>query len=141
MVISTSTEEQEEQIDESVNRFFVLPIFVLLGLSLPWDAWADLGWKGPLLAILVLLLRRPPGVLALAGRVPRMQGRQDGLFTGWFGPIGVAALYYAALSQKLVGLEEVWVVGSLVISVSVLVHGVSAAPLTKLYGRRSGSSG
>lgn len=141
MAISTSAQEQEEQIDESVNRFFVLPIFVLLGLSLPWGAWADLGWKGPVLAILVLLLRRPPWVLAFAGRVPRMQGSQDGLFTGWFGPIGVAALYYATLAEHTVGLEEAWVVGSLVISVSVLAHGVSAAPLTKLYGRRVGGSG
>ena len=138
LAISTSAEESEEQVDESVNRFFVLPIFVLLGVSLPWGEWADLGWKGPVLAALVLLLRRPPWVLLLAGRVPRMQGTQDGLFTGWFGPIGVAALYYATLSRHTVGLEEAWVVGSLVVSASVLIHGVSAAPLTKFYGREAG---
>lgn len=141
MAVSIKVEEEEEQIDEAVNRFFVLPIFVLLGLSLPWGAWADLGWKGPVLAALILLLRRPPWVLLFAGRVPRMQGTQDGLFAGWFGPIGVAALYYATLAEHTVGLEEVWVVGSLVICVSVLVHGVSAAPLTKLYGRRAGNRG
>lgn len=141
MAISASAEESEEQIDESVNRFFVLPIFVLLGLSLPWGEWADLGWKGPVLAGLILLLRRPPWVILLSGRVPRMGGMQDGSFTGWFGPIGVAALYYATLSRHTVGLEEAWVVGSLVISVSVLAHGVSAAPLTKLYGNKAGGSG
>ena len=139
LAISTSTEESEDQIDEAVNRFFVLPIFVLLGLSLPWGEWAALGWKGPVLAALILLLRRPPWVLLFSGRVPGMRGARDGLFAGWFGPVGVAALYYAALSEKLVGPEEAWVVGSLVISASVLVHGVSAAPLTKLYGRRAGS--
>lgn len=139
MAVSAHVQEEEEKIDEAVNRFFVLPIFVLLGLSLPWGAWADLGWRGLLLVGLVLLLRRPPWVLAfaLAGRVPRMQGAQDGLFTGWFGPIGVAALYYATLSRHTIGLEEAWVVGSLVVSCSVLVHGVSAAPLTRLYGRRA----
>jgi NhaP-type Na+/H+ or K+/H+ antiporter len=140
MAVSTSVEEEEDKIDESVNRFFVLPIFVLLGLSLPWGEWADLGWKGPVLAALILLLRRPPWVLLFAGRVPRMQGTQDGLFTGWFGPIGVAALYYATLAEHTVGLEEAWVVGSLVISVSILAHGVTAAPLTKLYGRKADSS-
>ena len=139
LAISAGTEEREDQIDEAVNRFFVLPIFVLLGLSLPWGEWAALGWKGPVLAALILLLRRPPWVLLFSGRVPGMRGAQDGLFAGWFGPVGVAALYYAALSEKLVGLEEAWVVGSLVISASVLVHGVSAAPLTKLYGRRAGN--
>ena len=32
-------------------------------------------------------------------------------------------------------MEEVWVVGSLIICASVLVHGVTATPLTKLYGK------
>ncbi|MGF1471770.1 MAG: cation:proton antiporter [Rubrobacteraceae bacterium] len=138
LAIGSGAEESEKQIDEAVNRFFVLPIFVLLGLVLPWGEWAALGWKAPLLAGLVLLLRRPPWVILLSSRVPSMRGTRDGLFAGWFGPIGVAALYYATLSEKVVGLEEAWVVGSLVISTSVLVHGVSAAPLTKLYGRKAG---
>jgi len=57
------------------------------------------------------------------------------IFVGWFGPIGAAALYYAAFSLRKTGIEEAWVVGSLIICASVLVHGVSATPLTKLYGR------
>lgn len=138
MAISTEVQEEEERIDEAVNRFFVLPIFVLLGLALPWAEWAELGWKGLLLAVLILLLRRLPWVLALVGLVPEMRGWQDGLFVGWFGPIGVAALYYATLVEHTVGLHEVWVVGSLVIATSILVHGMGAAPLTKVYGRRAG---
>jgi sodium/hydrogen antiporter len=35
------------------------------------------------------------------------------------------------------GIEEAWVVGSLVICASVLVHGVPATPLTEHYGRLS----
>jgi NhaP-type Na+/H+ or K+/H+ antiporter len=46
-----------------------------------------------------------------------------------------AALYYAAFSLRETGIEEVWVVGSLIICASVLVHGVTATPLTKLYGK------
>lgn len=140
MAVSTEVQEEEEKIDEAVNRFFVLPVFVLLGLALPWGEWIELGWKGLALAGLVLLLRRLPWVLALVGLVPAMRNRQDGLFTGWFGPIGVAALYYATLAEHTTGLHEVWVVGSLVISVSVLVHGVSAASFTRLYGRRAGTN-
>ena len=63
--------------------------------------------------------------------------RWDALFLGWFGPIGAAALFYAALSLEEVGAEEVWVVGSLVICASLLVHGVTAAPFTRLYGRHA----
>ena len=49
----------------------------------------------------------------------------------------LAALYYAAFSLRETGIEAAWTVGSLVICASVLVHGVSATPLTKLYGRLS----
>jgi NhaP-type Na+/H+ or K+/H+ antiporter len=34
-------------------------------------------------------------------------------------------------------MEEAWVIGILIICASVLVHGLSAAPLTKLYGRHA----
>ena len=40
-----------------------------------------------------------------------------------------------AFSLRETGIEEVWVVGSLVICTSVVVHGVTATPRTKLYGR------
>ncbi len=136
MAVETDDATEEERMQEAVNRFFVLPVFVLLGLALPWGEWADLGWKGPVLAALILLLRRLPWMLALTPLIPRAGGTRDGLFLGWFGPIGVAALFYATLAEQEAGLHEAWVVGSLVISASVLVHGVSAAPLTRLYGRR-----
>ncbi len=60
---------------------------------------------------------------------------------GWFGPIGVAALFYAALSLREIGAQEAWVVGSLVICASILVHGVTAAPLTRLYARTAKEEG
>jgi sodium/hydrogen antiporter len=58
---------------------------------------------------------------------------------GWFGPIGVAALFYANLSVREAGVEEAWVIGSLIICASILVHGLSATPLTRLYGKRTPS--
>jgi sodium/hydrogen antiporter len=133
---SSDAKESQEEIQEAISRFFDLPIFVLLGMALPWQGWLDLGWRGPLLVVAVLLLRRLPTVLALRPLLGPLRGRaKDVLFLGWFGPIGAAALYYAAFSLRKTGLEEAWVVGSLIICSSVLIHGVSATPLTKLYGR------
>jgi NhaP-type Na+/H+ or K+/H+ antiporter len=84
---------------------------------------------------LVGVALRLPAVLALRRLLGPLCSRdRNVLFLGWFGPIG-AALYYAAFSLRETGIEEVWVVGSLVICASVLIHGVSATPLTKLYGR------
>jgi sodium/hydrogen antiporter len=133
---SSDAKESQEEIQEAISRFFDLPIFVLLGMALPWEGWLNLGWRGPLLVVAVLLLRRLPAVLALRSLLGPLRRRaKDVLFLGWFGPIGAAALYYAAFSFKETGFEEAWVVGSLVICASVLVHGVSATPLTKLYGK------
>jgi NhaP-type Na+/H+ or K+/H+ antiporter len=136
---SSDAKESQEEIQEAISRFFDLPIFVLLGMALPWEGWMGLGWRGPLLVVAVLLLRRLPTVLALRPLLgPLRRQAKDVLFLGWFGPIGAAALYYAAFSFRETGIEEAWVVGSLIICASVLVHGVSATPLTKLYGRLPG---
>ena len=51
--------------------------------------------------------------------------------------MGVAALYHATLSIREAGAEQSWVVGSLAISASVLAHGLTASPLTSLYGRQA----
>lgn len=135
--VSESDRAEEERVQEAVNRFFILPIFVLLGLAIPWEGWMELGWAGLLLALAVLLLRRLPAVLALKPLLGRVGGTRDALFLGWFGPIGVAALFYANLAVREAGVEEAWVVGSLVICASILAHGLSATPLTRLYERRA----
>jgi NhaP-type Na+/H+ or K+/H+ antiporter len=132
---SSDAKESQEDIQEAITRFFDLPIFVLLGMALPWGAWLELGWPGLLLAVAVLLLRRLPVVLALAPLLGELRGAKDLLFLGWFGPIGAAALYYGTFSLRETGVEEFWTVGSLVICASVLAHGLTDTPLTKLYGR------
>ena len=141
IAVSAEDDTQEERMQEAINRFFVLPVFVLLGLALPWQQWLELGWAGLLLVAAVLLLRRLPAVLAVTPILPQARGVRDTLFLGWFGPVGVAALFYAALSLREIGAEEAWTVGSLVICASILVHGVTAAPLTRLYGRTAKDEG
>jgi NhaP-type Na+/H+ or K+/H+ antiporter len=76
-------------------------------------------------------------VLALNPLMRGVRGGANALFLGWFGPIGVAALYYANLSLRETEIEAAWTVGSLAICASILAHGLTAAPLTKLYGRHA----
>jgi sodium/hydrogen antiporter len=126
--VSTGSERTSDvPIDEAVNRFLVLPLFIGVGAALPWAVWADLGWRGLLLAAAVLLLRRLPVLVAL--RRPLRLGWPDALHLGWFGPIGVSALFYLALEAKRLGADPtVLAAGSLVVVASVVVHGVTAAP-------------
>ncbi|MBM1175498.1 cation:proton antiporter [Microvirga arabica] len=135
-VISQSDRENEEHGQEAVNRFFAIPIFILLGTVLPWRGWLDLGWGGLLLVIAVLLLRRPPVLLLLRPLLRDIRTPSEALFVGWFGPIAVAAIYYASLMEHRTGEPVIWHAVSLVICGSVVAHGITGAPLTKALGRR-----
>ncbi len=135
-VIPEEEDQSEERVQEAVNDFFLLPVFILLGVVVPWREWLDLGWRAAVLVVAVLLLRRLPAFLALAPAMETVRGRAEALFLGWFGPIGVAALYYAALSRSETGDELVFTVATLVICSSVVAHGVTATPGSRLLGRR-----
>ena len=128
----------EERIQEAINSFFILPVFVLLGLALPWGAWAGLGWAGPVLAVLILLLRRLPALLLLHRAIPPLRPGPSAWFAGWFGPIGVAALYYTAFAAHHAHDDRIWSAGTLVIAASVVVHGVTATPFMHWYVRVRG---
>lgn len=130
---------REERVQDAINGFFTLPIFVLIGVLVPWEGWRALGWPGAMLAALILLLRRLPAVLLLSRLMPELAARRDALFAGWFGPIGVAALFYAMLAVRHAGDERLWPLASLAICASVVVHGMTGAPFTLLYARRAGA--
>jgi sodium/hydrogen antiporter len=138
-LVSTGSDRTDDApIDEAVNRFLVLPLFLGLGAVLPWEAWADLGWRGPALAVAVLLLRRVPVVWLL--RRPLGLGRADALFLGWFGPIGVSAVFYLVLEAERLRLDPVVLAaGTLVVAASTVVHGVTSSPGRVLYTRVTSS--
>lgn len=134
-VVGGRERAEEADIQEAVNQFFTLPIFTLIGLVLPVDRWIDLGWRGLLVAVAILALRRLPAVLALRPWMRPLHRMPDALFMGWFGPIGVSALLYAMFALREVGGEAIWVVASLVICASIVAHGVTATALMRLYAR------
>lgn len=129
---------QQGEVQETIKRLFTVPVFILFGATLPWPQWWALGWTGIGLAAAVLALRRLPMLAIIAPLMrPALRGRRDVLFYGWFGPIGIAAIFYATLATRHTGLEIVWSAGSLVVAASILAHGITATPLTHLYGRRA----
>lgn len=131
--VSTGPErEGEEPIDDAVNRFLVLPLFVLFGAVLPWAEWFALGWRGVAFAAGVLLLRRLPAVLLL--RRPLRLSWPSATYLGWFGPIGVAALFYLTLEADEVAVtDSLLAAGALAVAASIVVHGMTATPGRLLY--------
>ncbi|MGF1549010.1 MAG: cation:proton antiporter [Sphingomonadaceae bacterium] len=130
-------DEKYEHFHEAVDRFFTLPVFILFGVALPWPEWESIGWSLFAAAFAVLLLRRLPAWLLL-GRMGGIYARPiDTAFAGWFGPVGVAAMFYAAYAMMENAPPLIWPFVSLVVALSVLVHGISATSLTRLYAQRS----
>lgn len=125
---STGAERNAEvEIDEAVNRFAVLPMFLVLGATIPWAAWHDLGWAGVTLAGAVLLLRRLPVLLAL--RRPLGLSWPDAVFLGWFGPIGVSGIFYLTMAADRVAVPDTLLgAGTVVVVASTVVHGLTSAP-------------
>ena len=128
-------EREQANMQEAVNRLFSFPAFVFFGMALPVSAWSELGW-GTLaaLAALILLLRRIPMMVAVSPLLRPLQSRVDVLFNGWFGPIGIAAVFYAVLAANEIGNDLIWTVGSFLVVVSIAIFGVTSTPFTLLYG-------
>lgn len=52
-----------------------------------------------MLTILVLLLRRIPIVLATYKWIPDIKTFREAIFAGWFGPMGVGAIFISTLAR------------------------------------------
>ncbi len=129
-------ETQERHYEELLKQLWQVPVFTLLGAALPWSEWLELGWTAAVLVIAVLLLRRLPVVLLLKPLTGQMPRWDEALFVGWFGPIGVGALYFAAVAHKETHLELVWTVGTLLVTASMVLHDLTATPFSRWLAAR-----
>lgn len=134
-VITGGDRRAEVEIDETLNQFLVVPVFVVLGAALPWGEWSAMGWGGVLFVLVALLLRRLPVIVAL--RRPLRGDWASVVWLGWFGPIGVAALFYVGHAHEQ-GVTDpaLWGAATLVVAVSTVVHGLTSGPSRWLYRRR-----
>ena len=135
-VIPERDEEQEDKIDDAVARFFLLPVFILLGLALPIGEWAALGWIPPVALAAAVLLRRIITLWALRPLITSLHDVPETTFLSWFGPVGISALFYATLAEGHTGNHEIFIYVTLAITLSVLIHGLSTAPLSAWLKRR-----
>ncbi|WP_207505093.1 cation:proton antiporter [Telluribacter humicola] len=137
-ILDTDEDIEQEEVQEAMERIFTVPIFILFGLILPWHDWFDLGWKAIALVVAILLFRRLPVVLALKPLLKNKLTTADLAFIGWFGPVGVAAMFYAVHTLEDISLHTVWVLTSLVVFGSTIVHGFTGYIFAKFYHNHTG---
>jgi NhaP-type Na+/H+ or K+/H+ antiporter len=123
---------------ELTGRLLEMAIILMIGASLTSAGLAVPGLSGWLLAPLLIVIIRPLLVYLVTHRGPMK--RHARWFLGFFGVRGVAAVYYATIvtgSHQLSAAQTsrlVWTTLACV-AVSILVHGVTATPLTQRWLR------
>jgi len=109
---------------------------IVFGAVALGQAMHRLDWRIALYAVLSLtVVRMVPVALALAGLHAR---RPTVAFVGWFGPRGLASLVFALIvleEAKLPHVELLITTAVITVGLSVLAHGLSAAPLSDAYAR------
>ena len=128
--------EQINDLSEQVGNALNGVTFVLFGAILLGPALGELTWELALYAVLSLtIVRMLPVAIAMLGsraRPPTLG------FLAWFGPRGLASIVFAVIVVEESNLphEHLIVLAIyLTVGLSVLAHGVSAAPLANRYAR------
>jgi len=126
---------QTEAFLEGAGEILILISFLVFGLTFI-PATIEY-WDLPVLLYALLsltLFRMLPVALSLTGLKLSLSTK---LFIGWFGPRGIASILYVMIvAHKIVdiqGHEKLYAVITLTILLSIILHGLSARPLVKLY--------
>ncbi|BGO97657.1 hypothetical protein NBRC10513v2_001651 [Rhodotorula toruloides] len=130
---------EEDTFQDVIDSLLDTAIFIYVGAVMPWSEFTSefiSPWRLVVFAICILVFRRLPAMLALYRFIPALDGFSEGLFAGWFGPIGVSAIYYAILARenlpedRIAVRESVFPIVIFMAMSSTIVHGITI-PATK----------
>lgn len=105
--------------------------WAVFGSAIIGKVIGDLSWQIVLYSVLSLtLVRMLPIFISLVGTGERVESK---LFLGWFGPRGLASIVFTiiVLNENLAGGKILGTVVVCTICLSIVVHGVTAIPLSK----------
>lgn len=135
--------QEMHDFSDQIERLLMMLLLVLFGGALANGLLASLTWVDALIGLAVVFVVRPAaGLVAMIGSGQPMRER---LLLAFLGIRGVGSVYYVAygLNHGDFGVSErLWAVVGFIILVSILVHGVTAAPLLRrLALRREAGAG
>ncbi|RDL38229.1 putative Na(+) antiporter 1 [Venustampulla echinocandica] len=142
-------ETLDDSLQPTIDMLLNLSIFIWFGAICPWNMFLHNSvipiYRLIFLGVLILLFRRLPVVFAFHRMIPQIEEFRQAIFVGFFGPIGVSAIFYLYISlefletlkvdgheredAKKLGETMMVVIWFLAIS-SIVVHGLSI-PLGK----------
>ena len=121
---------------EGVGQILTMFAFLAFGALLLPDGLEHMNWNAVILSLLFLtVVRMLPIWLSLSGTglAPR-----EKLFLGWFGPRGLASILFTLIMTDefdFPGEAELLACVSMTVFLSIILHGITAAPLSKWIGK------
>lgn len=123
---------------EGVGQLLTMAAFLVFGALLLPDGISHMNWRAVVLAMLFLtVVRIFPIWVSLLGTGLALREK---LFLGWFGPRGLASILFTLIMMDefdFPGEQELLSCVSMTVFMSIILHGVSAAPLSKWIARGS----
>lgn len=127
------------QFQQTEAHMLVLTTFTLVGAMLLPAAMQHFTWNCLLFSLFALtLMRMLPITLSLAGL---QLGVHTVAFIGWFGPRGLASVLFLLIVMQGTDLAreaELLAAVALTVTLSIILHGITAAPWARIYGRACG---
>ncbi|KAI4291778.1 sodium/hydrogen antiporter [Pancytospora philotis] len=120
-----SLEGSSQKMSEIVENLFSNTFFILLGSLLDLAA---VPLRIFIVCCCIVAVSRPLSVLAISRLLPQLSGMREILFVGWFGPIGVGALYYCMLYDHTMHTFTVDF-AMCIVFLSTVIHGLSVPVL------------
>lgn len=96
-------ETKHDSLQPIMDFLLNIAVFMWLGAVCPWEKLFSKeiipNHRLVLLGVLVLLLRRLPVIIAMRRQIPQIRNFRHALIMGFFGPIGVSAIFYLYVTQ------------------------------------------
>jgi len=138
MMSSDHKKELFEHLNIEVDMLMMITYLIFGAVMLP-KALTNLNATYIIFAVLALVLTRPLAVYASFARTKTDNVTKG--FVGWFGPRGIASILYIfevlEESAHIQGTPIIYNAVMITVLLSVFAHGITAAPLSKIYGNYS----
>lgn len=146
------TERRHDEVNSCIDVMLNFGGFMYVGIAIPWESFNQPDTTGITyprlfgLGLLVLVFRRVPALLLTYKMMPNVvKDWKEAIFMGYFGPIGVGAVYYLQHTRLLFPKEDSASAGEralldaicpvvyFLVLFSIVVHGLSIPILSGIY--------
>ena len=94
----------DDSLQPTIDMLLNLAVFIWFGAVCPWSSFLNNDiipiYRLIFLGILILLVRRLPIILAMHKYIHQIEHFRHAAFVGFFGPIGVGAIFYLSISRE-----------------------------------------